>query len=96
MESSEAAPTALAITNTTATLPWGAAVFTVGATPTAFLISGAMTAVGAGVFSEQQFNAVAGEELILVPGEGLVFNQIDASTASDTRKVLIDVVWEEQ
>jgi hypothetical protein len=90
MESVEPTPSAVCTTGTTATLT-----ATVGATCHSFLISGAMTAVGAGQCSEQQYNALSGEELILVPGEGLMFNQIDASTAADTRVIQLNLVWEE-
>jgi hypothetical protein len=90
MESVESSPSASCL--------WygmGDATLTVGATCTCFLINGAMTAVGTGNFSEQQYNATVGEELILAAGEGLSFQQIDDGTASDTRKIVIDVVWEE-
>jgi hypothetical protein len=90
MESSEATPTALPVTG-----GMGTAVMTAGATCTSFIIGGAMTAVGAGMIAEQQYNALTGEELILVEGEGLSFNQMDASTGSDTRVCCFTVVWEE-
>jgi hypothetical protein len=92
METAEPTPSAVCTTGTTAV---GLITATVGATCHSFLISGVMTAVGGGTFSEQQFNALSGEELILVAGEGLMFNQVDASTAADTRAVNIQVVWEE-
>jgi hypothetical protein len=89
METTEAASTAYVTTAITGMTP------SAGATITGFIVPAIMTAVGAGVVVDQAFIPNISEEIILVPGEGLVIRQADAGTTSDTRIVVVDIVWEE-
>ena len=66
-----------------------------GAVITAFLVPGVMTAVGGSTCVDQAFIPNISEEIILIPGEGIVIRQADNGTASDTRIAVVDIVWEE-
>lgn len=60
------------------------------------IIPAIMTAVGASMPIDYKWEPVdPNGEVILLPGEGLVFRQADAGTASDTRKLVIDITWVE-
>jgi hypothetical protein len=90
LETAELAPSALVHTATTGITPAASTVIT------AFLCPAVMTAVGAGtVVVDQNFIPNISEEIILVPGEGIIVCQPDNGTASDTRIAVVDVVWEE-
>lgn len=69
---------------------------TAGPAIKAFLPTVALTAVGVGpAVNDEVDPANEGDELILQPGEGIICRQPDAGTASDTRRVLFNVAWEE-
>jgi hypothetical protein len=89
LETSESAATAIVTTAITGLTP------TASTAITGFLTPCAMTAVGPGFVADQAFIPNISEEIILAPGEGVVVRQADAGTASDTRIVVVDVVWEE-
>lgn len=90
LETAEAVPSAIVTAVTTGLTP------VAGAVITAFLCPAVMTAVGSGtVIVDQNFIPNISEEIILIPGEGIVVRQADAGTTSDTRIAVIDIVWEE-
>ena len=89
LETEQAAATAIVTTAITGLTP------AASATITGFLTPAAMTAVGPGFVADQAFIPNISEEIVLVPGEGIIVRQADAGTASDTRIVIVDIVWEE-
>jgi hypothetical protein len=90
LDSAEGTPTALCVT-----AGMGTATMTTGATCASFIVPANMTAVGVATGSEQRLEFGVGEELILAAGEGVVINQMDTSTASDTRVIAMTIMWEE-
>jgi hypothetical protein len=101
---SSAAPIAAAKRATSDATPKGLVVLaTTGLTPTAgnivsaFAVVNNQTAVGTTQPTEQIIDTKDDDGLLqLAPGEGLVWRQADAGTASDTRKANIDLKWEER
>jgi hypothetical protein len=89
VETSEPNATGLVITASTGLTP------VAGAVICGFIVSSVLTAVGVGVSYEQSLIFSQDGEIILAPGEGIVIRQADAGTASDTRKVLVNITWEE-
>lgn len=70
---------------------------TAGAIATAFAVVNNQTAVGTTQPSEQILDTKDDDGLlVLAPGEGLVWRQPDAGTTSDTRKINVDIKWEER
>jgi hypothetical protein len=70
---------------------------TAGPIATAFAVVNNQTAVGTTQPSEQILDTKDDDGLlVLAPGEGLVWRQADAGTTSDTRKINIDLKWEER
>lgn len=69
-----------------------------GAVITSFFVPPVLTGVGVAVPAEQYLYDSTDEDdyLVLRPGEGIVFRQADAGTASDTRVIVISLSWEER
>ena len=89
LETAESAATAIVTTEITGLTPVADGLVT------GFIVPSIMTAVGAGTTVDQAFIPNISEEIILIPGEGLVIRQADNGTAADTRIAIVDIVWEE-
>jgi len=89
IETSESNATALALTASTGLT------LAAGATICGFIVTSILTAVGVGVAHEQQLILSEDGEIVFAPGEGVVCRQPDAGTTADTRKVLVNITWEE-
>jgi len=89
IESSEPNPSGLVLTASTGLS------LTAGATICAFIVTSVLTAVGVGVSHQQELILSEDGEIILAPGEGIVCRQPDAGTSSDTRKIILNLTWEE-
>jgi hypothetical protein len=89
-DSTDAAPTLTVRTASTGITPAAAEIVR------GWLVPPVLTAVGVPVPVDLvwQPNDVE-EEVILRPGEGIVFRQADAGTAADTRIAVVDVSWSE-
>lgn len=70
-------------------------VVTNGAVVGAFLPIASATAVGYTNATAIEWNADAERDLLLAPGEGLLFRQPDAGTTSDTRRFITSLTTEE-
>lgn len=68
---------------------------TVGAAIMAFFPVASATAVAYNTPAMYDWNPDVERDIILSPGQGLLFRQADAGTASDTRRYLTSIVWEE-
>lgn len=66
-----------------------------GAVVAAFLPVASATAVGYNPATETEWNLDAERDILLAPGEGLLFRQPDPGANSDTRRFITSLVWEE-
>jgi len=66
-----------------------------GAVAYGFLPAMAITAVGGQVPVMLEYEPLEHSMIILVPGEGIVCRQADAGTTADTRKLTLNISWEE-
>ena len=89
IETSQPNATGLLITASTGLTP------SAGAIAYSFLPVMAITAVGAQVPVMLEYEPPEEAMIVLVPGEGIVCRQADAGTASDTRKLIINLAWQE-
>ncbi len=68
---------------------------TAGAVICGFIVTSILTAVGVGVAIQQEIVFSEDGEIVLAPGEGIVCRQPDAGTTADTRKVIMNIAWDE-
>ena len=89
VKSSMANPTGLLLTaNTGLTIIAGAVAYT-------FLVTAILTAVGVSNPSMLEWEPPEEGMKDLASGEGIVIRQADAGSASDTRKAVVNLAWEE-
>jgi hypothetical protein len=89
IETSESNATGLVLTASTGLS------LSAGAVICAFIVTSVLTAIGVGVSHQQELISSEDGEIILAPGEGIICRQADAGTTSDTRKIILNLTWEE-